>query len=78
MFKNVPHVKTKCDSFLGNLLSLALTLVYYPFLQELTSWESSHSSIFLQVKMERNFCHIFFKLSKKNLPHGCFHNLATF
>ena len=28
--------------------------------------------------MERNFYQRFFTLSKKNLPHGCFHNHATF
>ena len=30
------------------------------------------------MKMERKFYQRFFKLSKKNLPHGCFHKLATF
>ena len=30
------------------------------------------------MKMKRNFTQRFFKLSKKNLLHGCFHNLATF
>ena len=32
----------------------------------------------LQVKMERNISQRFFTLSKKCVPHGCFHNLASF
>ena len=56
-----------------------ITLSYK--LQELTSWESRHSSMLFQScrwKWKGTSTRDFFKLSKKNLPHGCFHNLATF
>ena len=57
-----------------------LVLVYYSFLQ-VTRGNFIEKQPFkyafgkMRVKTERNF---YQKLSKYNLPHGCFHNIATF
>ena len=56
-----------------------ITLSYK--LQLVTSQESSHSSMLSQScrwKWKGTSTRDFSKLSKKDLPHGCFHNLVTF
>ena len=56
-----------------------ITLSYK--LQDVSSYGSDHSSIFLQSsrwKWQEASIRAFFKLSKKNIPCGCFQNLAIF
>ena len=80
---NLLRKEETCFSYKIFLL-LVLALVYCSFLQVARGnfiGKLLFKYVFanLKVKMERNFHQrFFFKLSKKNHPHGCFHNLATF
>ena len=73
--KPVWAIKSLCYLLLHWFVTLSSKLL------EVTSQESSHSSMLLQScrwESKGTSTRDFFKLSKKNFPHGCSHNPATF
>ena len=73
--KPVWAIKSLCYLFWHWFVTLSSKLL------EVLEVESSHSSMLLQSsrwKWKGTSTRYFFKLSKKNLPHACFHNISTF